>query len=99
MIIPVDKNGKILLQKEYSYPINDFLFQFPGGLVEDHESPKDGGLRELMEEAKLTGDLRQIGWMYTNNRRSQNKCFSLWQQTLIFQVLILILKKHLKIIG
>ena len=75
MIISTNNDGRILLQKEYCYPVDDFLYQFPGGLINDNESPQQAAKRELMEEAKITGDFKQIGWMYVNNRRTSNKMF------------------------
>lgn len=75
MIIAVNDQGKILLQKEYSYPPDDFLYQFPGGLIEKNENPKEGAKRELAEEAKITGKLKQIGWMYLQNRRTNSKMY------------------------
>lgn len=73
MIIAVNAEGKILVQKEYSYPPNDWLYQFPGGALEPGETPTQAARRELAEEASLAGTLEQIGWFYTDNRRQKNK--------------------------
>lgn len=72
-IIAMNAEGKILLQKEYSYPMREKLFQFPGGAIEAGETPIEGAARELAEEAQLSGSLRSIGWLYINNRRSTQK--------------------------
>ncbi len=65
-------DGKILLQKEYSYPINQKLFQFPGGGTHPGEKLEDGANRELMEEANLRANkLELIGKYLKNNRRSK----------------------------
>ena len=34
------RDGKILIQREYSYPPNQKLFQFPGGAVPADEEPE-----------------------------------------------------------
>lgn len=69
-------NGKILVQKEYSYPPNEWLYQFPGGAVEPNEDPADGARRELNEEAGIIAKyLRPIGSFYQNNRRSNSKFY------------------------
>lgn len=68
--IVIDKSGKLLVQKEYNYPSNEWLYQFPGGNLEIGETPEKGGARELAEEARLQGDLAKIGQYLTNNRRS-----------------------------
>lgn len=73
MIIAQRADGKILLQKEYSYPPDEVLFQFPGGLVNLGESIEAGALRELAEEAQLKGVLKALGWMYLDNRRTASK--------------------------
>jgi len=72
-IIAINNVGKILIQKEYSYPPNEWLCQFPGGGIEKNERPQDAALRELSEESDITGDLQQIGWYYTDNRRKKDK--------------------------
>lgn len=75
-IICQSKDGKILLQKEYSYPINKRLFQFPGGYIPNHESLKKGANWELMEEAGLKAkDLKFIGKYFVNHRRSGAKIY------------------------
>lgn len=69
-IICIDRE-RILIQKEYSYPSNMFLFQFPGGLIPEGENVKSGANRELMEEAGLkAGNLKLLGKYLLNNRRS-----------------------------
>ena len=52
-IIPkVRINGKefIVLTKEFRQPINDYVFSFPAGLVENGEDPLTCCARELQEE-------------------------------------------------
>lgn len=74
-VITVNGDGKILVQKEYSYPINDWLYQFPGGAINKNEKPGVGALRELSEEANLSGDLTKLGWFYVDNRRKSDKFY------------------------
>lgn len=82
-VIAINHEGKILLQKEYSYPPNEWLFQFPGGAIDSGESPLEGALRELGEEAGLRGDLTEIGWFYIDNRRKSTKFYMFTAQNLI----------------
>lgn len=70
-VIAIRHDGKILLQQEYSYPPNEWLYQFPGGSVEPGESPLASAQRELAEEAGLSGSLTGIGWFYQDNRRKK----------------------------
>lgn len=74
-IISVNEDGLLLVQKEYSYPPNDWLFQFPGGAIEKNETPEHAAARELSEEANLTGQLKLIGWYYPDNRRLASKMY------------------------
>ena len=75
MIIAIDDSGKIFVQKEYSYPPDEWLYQFPGGAFEATESPRDGAARELSEEANLAGELNELGWFYVDNRRKSSKFY------------------------
>ncbi len=73
-IIPVQEDEKILLQKEYTYPLNNSLYQFPGGVVPHGEESKAGALRELTEETGLhANNLVKIGFYYAHPRRSDAK--------------------------
>lgn len=69
------QDGRILLQREYSHPPNEILYQFPGGGVPSGEDPMDGANRELMEESGLRGTLVQIGVYYADNRRTDAKMY------------------------
>lgn len=75
MVIAINNEGKFLVQKEYSYPTDEWLYQFPGGGVNKGEDPKAGAARELAEEAKLSGDLELIGWFYRESRRAGSKMY------------------------
>lgn len=74
-IIAINNNGEVLLQKEYSYPPNERLLQFPDSVIENGESPEEGAERELAEEAGLKGRLEMIGWFYPDNRRSNARFY------------------------
>lgn len=75
MVLAKNTDGKFLLQKEYSYPVDEVLYQLPGGAIEQGEKPEDGARRELAEEAGLKGTLSFLGWFYVNNRRTDQKMF------------------------
>ncbi len=65
------KNNKILLEQEYSYPVNAILWQFPGGKVDGNERPIDAANRELMEEVGYrANELIPLGKYLISNRRT-----------------------------
>lgn len=70
------RGDEVLIQSEYSYPPNEVLYQFPGGKVEMGEAPDAAIRRELIEESGIAAsDLKQMGWFYVDNRRSDAKMF------------------------
>ena len=50
------ENGKIKVCfiKEFRYPINDYMYGFPAGLIDDYENPVQSAIRELKEEIGAT---------------------------------------------
>lgn len=67
--------GKVLMQKEYSYPPDKVMCQLPGGAVEvSDKSLEAAANRELQEESGLSaGPLKKLGEYYVDNRRSNKK--------------------------
>ena len=53
MIIPITKEGEIVLIKQYRAPIDDYLYEFPAGMVDPGEDFIEAGKRELFEETGL----------------------------------------------
>lgn len=49
-----EKRDKVVLVRQFRFPINDYVYEFPAGLVEDGEDYYDAGVRELYEETGLT---------------------------------------------
>ena len=52
-IIAKFEDGDILVSKEFRYPINDFCWEFPAGLIDEGETPEIAAARELKEETGL----------------------------------------------
>lgn len=66
------RNGKILLLHEHAYPINEKIYQFVEGSLENDENWKKGAKRELSEEAGLVANkLEKIGEFLLDHRRAK----------------------------
>jgi ADP-ribose pyrophosphatase len=50
VVIPLFKNGDILLVRQYRYPFKKFVLEAPAGKLEPNEDPLEAAKRELQEE-------------------------------------------------
>lgn len=48
------QKDKVVLIRQYRYPLGGFVYEFPAGLVEDGEDMLEAGIREMYEETGLT---------------------------------------------
>ena len=48
-ILPI-RDGNILLQRQYRYPVCSWQWELPGGFVDPGETPDEAARRELKEE-------------------------------------------------
>jgi ADP-ribose pyrophosphatase len=72
--IALNGRNEILLQREYSYPPNEVMWQLPGGAINVDEDIMAAAKRELSEESGYTATkVTNLGYYYTNNRRSDRK--------------------------
>ncbi|MBQ6697366.1 MAG: NUDIX hydrolase, partial [Lachnospiraceae bacterium] len=49
-----ENKDKVVLIKQFRYPLNDYVYEFPAGLVEPGEDMFEAGVREIYEETGLT---------------------------------------------
>ena len=49
-----ENRDKIVLIRQYRYPLGDYVYEFPAGLVEPGEDVREGAIREMFEETGLT---------------------------------------------
>ncbi len=65
-VVPVLPNGKILLVKQFRYPMQEILLELPAGKIDPGEAPETTALRELEEEVGYTaGSLKKIAEFYS----------------------------------
>ena len=53
-----EEKDKVVLIRQFRYPINGYVYEFPAGLVEPSEDMLDAGVREMQEETGL--DFRPV---------------------------------------
>lgn len=49
-----EKRDKVVLIRQYRYPIDGYVYEFPAGLVDEGEAPETCAVREMKEETGLT---------------------------------------------
>ena len=49
-----EQKDKVVLIRQYRYPLGGYCYEFPAGLVEDGEDMLEAGIREMYEETGLT---------------------------------------------
>ena len=49
-----EQKNKVVLVRQYRYPIGSYVYEFPAGLVEPGENLTEAGVREMYEETGLT---------------------------------------------
>ena len=65
VLIPVPEPGHVVLIKQYRYPVNKFLWEFPAGSVDEGETPEKAAVRECHEEiGKVPATVVRLGALY-----------------------------------
>ncbi|MFA5629538.1 MAG: NUDIX hydrolase [Dehalococcoidales bacterium] len=66
-VIPVDRNGNVLLVKQYRSAAKEELLEIPAGCIEKGEAPEETVKRELQEEiGYLPKKLTKMGGFYAS---------------------------------
>jgi ADP-ribose pyrophosphatase len=64
-VVPVTRDGELILVKNYRPPVREFLWELPGGIIEAGERPETAARRELWEETGFrAGSWHPLGWHY-----------------------------------
>lgn len=73
-ILPVLKDGSVLLVKQYRKPIEEYLLEVPAGKLEVGEELLECAKRELEEETGYSAkDWKYLGYIYTTPGFSNEK--------------------------
>ena len=52
-VFALDPDGKVILVRQYRYPMGEVVLELPAGKLEKGEEPRESALRELEEETGL----------------------------------------------
>jgi 8-oxo-dGTP pyrophosphatase MutT (NUDIX family) len=55
LILAVDKDKRIVVEKQYRRGVDDFVYELPAGWINKEETPLDAAKRELLEETGFIG--------------------------------------------
>lgn len=55
-----EKKDKVVLIRQFRYPINDYIYEFPAGLVEPGEDMHEAAIREIYEETGLHFEPKKV---------------------------------------
>jgi ADP-ribose pyrophosphatase len=65
VLLPVPEPGRLVLIRQYRYPVNQHLWELPAGSVDEGETPEQAARRECHEEIGLVPQtIVRLGAMY-----------------------------------
>jgi len=65
-VVVVDEQERILLERQFRYPVGKFLLEIPAGGIDPGEGPLDAVRRELQEEiGYLPQTIEELGGFYS----------------------------------
>ena len=62
VIYGVYGGDRLVLIRQFRFPVNDYVYEFPAGLVDPGEDPAQAAVREMFEETGLTFTPRDGGF-------------------------------------
>ena len=65
LMVPVLGDGRLVLERQFRYPLNRVILEFPAGKIDAGETPLATARRELIEEVGYTADTwREMGTIH-----------------------------------
>ena len=76
LIVAVDyKNKKVLVENTYRRGVDDFVYEFPAGWIDENESVESAAIRELEEETGYSGKVLSVNELYAQPGFCSMKAF------------------------
>jgi 8-oxo-dGTP pyrophosphatase MutT (NUDIX family) len=84
-VIPLTRDGRVILVKQYRFGTRDFSLEIPGGMLDQGDTPAGAASRELLEETGYTGDEPiLLGIVHPNPAIHTNRCYTYLIQNATF---------------
>jgi ADP-ribose pyrophosphatase len=75
-VVPVTRDGQVVLIRHYRYPVDDYCLEVPAGGLEPGMPPEETARRELVEEiGGHAADVRYVGRFFTSNGVSNETAY------------------------
>jgi 8-oxo-dGTP pyrophosphatase MutT (NUDIX family) len=76
-VLALTADRRAVLIRQYRHGIGEVMWEFPGGIIEQDESPLEGVRRELLEETGYgSGRFIEVGRLYPNPAIQSNRMHS-----------------------
>jgi 8-oxo-dGTP pyrophosphatase MutT (NUDIX family) len=76
-LLALTEDQQVVLVRQYRHGIRECIWELPGGMLEEGETPLEGGKRELLEETGYTGGrFIEVGKSFPNAASHTNSHYS-----------------------
>ena len=76
VLVPIDSDGRVVLVRQFRYPVGETLLEAPAGIIEESETPGECAQRELQEEVGFRArHLRSLGTFWTTPGFSDERMY------------------------